>query len=71
MKLRRVINKRLRSNNVAGGVHAVVSVNANEPGGSVSKVSSRQRIVQRNGETVIFEQQHEAQDEKGETNGWE
>jgi hypothetical protein len=55
MKLRRIINKRIKRRdggiNLDSGVNAVISANVNE-GDSSSRVSSRQRIVQRNGQTV-------------------
>jgi hypothetical protein len=59
MKLRKVIQKRLRRDgdgvSVAGGLNAVVSASVNEPGRSETSVHSRTRIVQRNGRTEVFE----------------
>lgn len=46
MKIRKVIRRRLGD---AGAVNAVVAANVNEPGPSVVRVSSKQRIVQRSG----------------------
>jgi hypothetical protein len=63
MNIRKVINRRLRREgggmNVAADVNAVVSANVGEPGGSVSRTSSRQRtrVVQRSGKTVVSESQ--------------
>jgi hypothetical protein len=56
MKVRRLIRKRLERQKdgvqVAAGVNAVVSANVNEPGSS-TRASSRQRVVQRNGRTIV------------------
>jgi hypothetical protein len=46
MKVRKVIRRRLGE---SGAVNAVVAANVNEPGPSVVKVSSKQRIVQQSG----------------------
>jgi len=46
MKIRKVIRRRLGD---SGAVNAVVAANVNEPGPSVVRVSSKQRIVQRSG----------------------
>lgn len=55
MKVEKSIQKRVRRSgkgkNVVGDVNAAVTANAGE-GASGSRVVSRQRIVQRNGETV-------------------
>jgi len=48
MKIRKVIRRRLGD---SGAVNAVVAANVNEPGPSVVRVSSKQRIVQRSGRT--------------------
>ncbi len=62
MKIRKVISKPFSHTdedvNVAGGINAAVSANVNEPGPSHTRVSSRQRIVQRNGRTEVFESTH-------------
>jgi hypothetical protein len=58
MDVRKVVNRRIRHSrdgvDVVGDINAVIAANVNEPGGS-SHVSSKQRIVQRNGETVVSE----------------
>ena len=62
MNLRKVIQKTVRRSgagtDVVGNVNAAVSANVNEPGRSVTSVSSRQRIVQRGGRTEVFEEEH-------------
>ncbi len=58
MRLSEVIRRRLRASarsvDVQGDVNAVVAANVNEPG-SVTSTSSRQRVVQRDGRTVVSE----------------
>jgi hypothetical protein len=58
MKVKKVINEPINEQqdgvNVAGGINAVISANVGESGSSTS-VSSRQRIVQRDGKTEVFE----------------
>jgi hypothetical protein len=64
MKFREVIRKsfsRSGRTNVAGGVHGVVSANVNETG-SKTWVRSRQRVVQRSGNTDIREERSERRD---------
>jgi hypothetical protein len=60
MKFKRVINKQINEKkdgvNVAGGINAVVSGNVGESGSKTS-VSSRQRIVQRDGKTEVIQQE--------------
>lgn len=55
MKVNKTVQQRIRRSgkgkNVAGDVNAAVTANSGE-GVSGSRVVSRQRIVQRNGETV-------------------
>ncbi len=67
MKFKKIISKPFRHEgedaSVAGGVNAVVSANVNEPGKSHTRVSSRQRIVQRNGRTEVFEEEHSSSNE--------
>lgn len=62
MKIRKQVSKPFRHEDedvsVAGAVNAVVSANVNEPGAGHTRVSSRQRIVQRNGRTEVFEEHH-------------
>ncbi len=68
MKIRKVVSRAFghddRDSNVAGAINAAVSADVNEAG-SRSRVSSRQRIVQRNGRTEVFEEEHRFDD--GET----
>ncbi len=67
MKIKKIISKPFRHEDenvsAAGGVNAVVSANVNEPGSSQTRVSSRQRIVQRNGRTEVFEEHHSSSNE--------
>jgi hypothetical protein len=67
LKFRKIISKPFRHEgkdaSVAGGLNAVVSANVNEPGRSHTRVSSRQRIVQRNGRTEVFEEHHSSSSE--------
>ncbi|HWB72600.1 MAG TPA: hypothetical protein VG452_10295 [Egibacteraceae bacterium] len=66
MRFRKVVNRPVEVDEdgvrVAGGVNAVVSANVNERGPSRSRVSSRQRIVQRGGKTVVDEREVVADD---------
>jgi hypothetical protein len=59
MKVRKVIRKvvegRSHGVSLAGGVDAVVSAHLNEPGRSLVRLSRRQRIVRRDGTTVMDE----------------
>ena len=67
MKIRKIISKPFQHDSeegsIAGSVNAVVSANVNEPGESHTRVSSRQRIVQRNGRTEVFEEHHSSSSE--------
>ncbi|HEX2232774.1 MAG TPA: hypothetical protein VHG69_05370, partial [Thermoleophilaceae bacterium] len=67
MKIRKVFKEQLKSRkkgvNAAGAVHAVISANVNEPGSTHTRVSSRQRVVQRGGRTVV--ESEEVRDEDG------
>ena len=60
MNIRKLIEKRIRHSSggvdVVGDVNAVIAANVDERG-STSQVSSRQRVVQRSGETVVSETQ--------------
>jgi hypothetical protein len=51
MKIRRVIRKQIAHDedgiSLAGAIDAAISANVNEPGKTTTRVSSRQRIVQR------------------------
>lgn len=62
MKVRKVFRKTPEDGPVAGAINAVVSANVNEPGTQHTRVSSHQRIVQRNGRTEIFEERHRSND---------
>jgi hypothetical protein len=63
MKIRKLINKRLEHDEdgvqVAAAVNAAVSANVNEPG-STTRASSRQRVVQRDGRTIVESEQGES-----------
>ena len=65
MKIRKLINKRLEHDadgvQISGAVNAAVSANVNEPG-STTHASSRQRIVQREGRTVVESEERESSD---------
>ncbi len=65
MKIRKVVSRTFDSEdkdvNVVGAVNATVSADVNEPD-SHTRVSSRQRIVQRNGRTEVFEEEHRFDD---------
>ena len=60
MKIRKVIQKQLRGagegKGTVGSVNAAIAANVNEPGHSHTHVSSKQRIVQRGGRTVVHEE---------------
>jgi hypothetical protein len=57
MKIRKVFKEQLKSRkkgvNAASAVNAVISANVNEPGSTRTRVTSRQRVVQRGGRTVV------------------
>ena len=59
VNLRKIVQRRIRKNadgvGLAADVNAAVSANVNEPGSSHTHVSTRQRIVQRSGETQVDE----------------
>ena len=59
MRVNKIIRKRIRrsgdGSNLAGDVNAAVSANINERGSSKTRVSSRQRIVQRSGKREVSE----------------
>ncbi|MEA2477891.1 MAG: hypothetical protein QOC87_2090 [Actinomycetota bacterium] len=71
MRFKKVINEPIDHEvdgvHVTGGINAVVAANVNESGSSVTRVSSKQRIVQRNGKTEVFEQTNDTDDEGGES----
>jgi hypothetical protein len=52
-----------RGVNVAKSINAVLAVNVNEPHSKTS-VSSRRRIVQRNGKTIVDEYEEGGSDEQ-------
>jgi hypothetical protein len=60
---KRELKSRIKGIRAAGGLNAVVSGNVNEPGSTRTRVSSRQRIVQRGGRTVV--ESEEVTDEDG------
>ena len=70
MKVRKVISRDLEHEvedkdgkvSVAGSLSAVLSANVNEPGSQRVRVSSRRRIVQRDGRTEVFEEHHSSGD---------
>lgn len=68
MKIRKVIDKPFshkdKNVEVAGAINAVVSADVNESGSAHTKVSSHQRIVQRNGRTEVHESSHSFGDEQ-------
>ncbi len=51
MKFRKVLRAKLDHEgdgvNIAGGVHAVIAANVNEPGPQRTRVSSKHRVVQK------------------------
>jgi hypothetical protein len=71
MRFKKVINEPIDQEvdgvHVTGGINAVITANVNESGSSVTRVSSKQRIVQRNGKTEVFEQTNDTDDEGGES----
>lgn len=68
MKIRKVVSRAFghedKDSTVAVAINAAVSADVNEAGGR-SRVSSRQRIVQRNGRTEVFEEEYRF--DEGET----
>jgi hypothetical protein len=58
VKIRKIVQKTFRGDdrNVAGALNAAIVANVNEPAGSHTHVSSRQRIVHRSGRTGIDEE---------------
>lgn len=65
MKIRKVVSRTFghdgKDVNVAGAINAVASADVNEAD-SHTRVSSRQRVVQRNGRTEVFEEEHQFYD---------
>ena len=78
MRVRKVINEKLEGDDgssvhAAGAVNAIASANVNESAPSRSRVSSRRRVVQRDGKTFVSTETSEmdldaepGHDEKGE-----
>lgn len=68
MKIQRVIQRKVRRDedgvNVAAEVHATVAANVNESKGRHTHVSSHQRVVQRDGRTVVSEQRVDTSDDE-------
>jgi hypothetical protein len=63
MQIRRVVHKRLRKRsdgiNLAGDLNAAIAGSVNEPGShTYVRSTSRNRIVQRNGETEVTSDHH-------------
>ena len=68
MKINKVIQRRIRRNrdgvNVAADVNAAVTANVSESSRH-THVSSHQRVVQRDGRTVVSEQRTETSKDEG------
>jgi hypothetical protein len=62
--LSQTFRKAARGVNVAADVDAVVSANVGESKTSRTHVSSRKRVVQRSGRTVVSEEQREQKSEE-------
>ena len=75
MKINRVIQRKVRRNedgvSVAADVNATIAANVNESKGQHTRVSSYQRVVQRNGRTIVSEQQVETSDDEPSGGGAE
>ena len=56
-KPRRVVSKRIRKG--TGGVNAVIAANVGDAGSTRTSVTSRQRIVQKDGKTHVYEEREE------------
>ena len=60
MQIRKIIQRQFRGagagKGTVGSVNAAIAANVNEPGHSHTSVSSKQRIVQRGGRTVVHEE---------------
>jgi hypothetical protein len=71
MRFQEVIAKAIRRSgrhgSVAGSVNAVVSANVGEPGRTRTTVSSRQRVVQRNGRTVVTSEERYGANQGGKS----
>ncbi len=75
MKINRVIQRKVRRNedgvSVAADVNATIAANVNESKGQHTRVSSYQRVVQRNGRTIVSERQVETSDDEPSGGGAE
>ncbi len=75
MKINRVIQRKVRRNedgvSVAADVNATIAANVNESKGQHTRVSSHQRVVQRNGRTIVSEQRVETSDDEPSGGGAE
>ena len=70
MKFNKIIQRKVRRNkdgvNVAADVTAAITANVNESGSRHTHVSSHQRVVQRDGKTVVSEQRTQtSEDDRG------
>jgi hypothetical protein len=67
MNVRKILQRRIRHSgggvNAVGDINAVVAGNVNEPGSHTHvSTSQRTRVVQRGGETKVYEQTTEGED---------
>ena len=66
MNVRKLIQRRIRHQgggvDLVGDVNAVIAANVNDRGSSHTSVSSRQRIVQQGGRTVVSEERSESRE---------
>jgi len=65
VKVKKVVRKEIDHDadgvHVAGGINAVIAANVNESGSTHTRVSSRRRIVQKNGKTMVTEEHDEGE----------
>jgi hypothetical protein len=61
---RQVIRRTIRRNGVAADLHAVVAANVSGRARTRTKVSSRQRVVQRGGRTEVVTEEGEPKDDR-------
>jgi hypothetical protein len=68
MNVRKLIQRRIRSKekgvDLFADVNAAIAANVGETGSSSTHVSSSQRIVQKDGETVVSERTHRREETK-------
>jgi hypothetical protein len=62
--LSRILRHAARSGNVSADVDATVAANTGERGTTHTHVSSRRRVVQRSGRTVVDEETRERRERK-------